>query len=87
MPAAGTWIVLGYPAASSCLSVKTCLSFRVSSKASFSLMPFLLSPAGKEFPSTLREGCAPSYCFPALQLFHGMPELHFANFFPRSLQK
>ena len=81
MPAAGTWIVLSYPAASSCLSVKTYLSFRAQFKASFCLMPFLLSPAGKEFPSTPWVGRALPYHSPALQSFHGMPELHFAYFF------
>lgn len=81
MPATGTWIILSYPAASSCLSVKTHFSFRAQLKSSFSLMPFLLSPAGKEFPSAPWEGCALPYCSPELQSSHGMPELRFAHFF------
>lgn len=58
----GTWIVLDYPAASSCLAIKTYLSVRAQLKASFSLIHFLLSPAGKSSlssPSVLLEGlCA-----------------------------
>lgn len=81
----GMWIVLSYPAASSRLAVKTYLSFRAQLKSFFLLDAFpALSSRRGVLLLYFWEGFVLSYHFPALQEFHGMPELRFAYFSPVS---
>lgn len=87
MPASGPWIVLSYPAASSCLSVKTCLSFRAQLQSFFLLDAFPSLSSRKGIPFYALRGLYTLLPFSNITVISWNARALLHLLFPRSLKK